>query len=149
MSLAGLALAVATQVWAGLSRSLTTTTMVVLCRELYIIIYLVKMASTLWHCRWRTRPTKDPVVRSIQLLRELTGVNQTNRVSYVFCLVVRPSLKGRKHGAFRPQKSLRHMRDREVGGSGIFISNTYSLHCHHQNDSAFRWAAVRAILMFH
>ena len=81
MSLAGLALAVATQVWAGLSRSLTTTTMVVLCRELYIIIYLVKMASTLWHCRWRTRPTKDPVVRSIQLLRELTGVNQTNRVS--------------------------------------------------------------------
>ena len=26
--------------------------------------------------------------------------------------------------------------DGEVGGSGSFISNTYSLHCHHQNDSA-------------
>ena len=23
-----------------------------------------------------------------------------------------------------------------------------SLHCHHQNDSALRWAAMRAILMF-
>ena len=30
-----------------------------------------------------------------------------------------------------------------------FISNTYSLHCYHQNDSALRWAAVSAILMFH
>ena len=27
-------------------------------------------------------------------------------------------------------------------GLGIFISNTYSLYCHHQNDSALRWAAV-------
>ena len=42
--------------------------------------------------------------------------------------------KGRKHGALRPQKLLRLIRDGEVGGSGIFISNTYSLHCHHQND---------------
>ena len=33
-------------------------------------------------------------------------------------------------------------------GVGNFISNTYSLHCHHQNDSALRWAAVLAILMF-
>ena len=24
-----------------------------------------------------------------------------------------------------------------------------SLHCHHQNDSCIRWAAMRAILMFH
>ena len=30
----------------------------------------------------------------------------------------------------------------KFGGSGIFISNTYSLHCHHQNDYALRWAAV-------
>ena len=36
-----------------------------------------------------------------------------------------------------------------AGGSGIFISNTYSLRCHHQNGSALRWAAVWAILMFH
>ena len=28
------------------------------------------------------------------------------------------------------------------GGSGNFVSNTYSLHCHHQNDSALRWAVV-------
>ena len=55
----------------------------------------------------------------------------------------------RKHGALHPQKPLRLIRDRAAGGSGIFISNTYSLHCHHQNDSALRWAAVRAILMFH
>ena len=34
-------------------------------------------------------------------------------------------------------------------GLGIFISNTYSLYCHHQNDSALRWAAVWAIFMFH
>ena len=34
------------------------------------------------------------------------------------------------------------IRGGEVGGSGIFISNTYSLHCHHQNDFAFRWAAA-------
>ena len=27
-------------------------------------------------------------------------------------------------------------------GAGIFISNTYSLHCHNQNASALRWAAV-------
>ena len=27
--------------------------------------------------------------------------------------------------------------------------NTYSLHCHHKNDSALRWAAVWDILMFH
>ena len=37
----------------------------------------------------------------------------------------------------------RLIRDGEVGGSGIFfISNTYSLHCHPQNDSALRWAVV-------
>ena len=40
------------------------------------------------------------------------------------------------------RKPLRLIRDGEVGGSGIYISNTYSLHCHHQNDSALRWAAV-------
>ena len=51
--------------------------------------------------------------------------------------------------ALRPQKPLRLIRDEEVGGSGIYLSNTYSLHCHHQNDSALRWAAVWAILMFH
>ena len=45
----------------------------------------------------------------------------------------------RKHGALRPQKPLRLIRDGEVGGSGIFISNTY---CHHQNDPALRRAAV-------
>ena len=41
---------------------------------------------------------------------------------------------GSKHGALRPQKSLGLIGDGEVGGSGIYISNTYSLHCHHQND---------------
>ena len=40
----------------------------------------------------------------------------------------------RKHGALRPQKPLRLIRDGEVRGSGIFISNIYLLHCHHQND---------------
>ena len=49
---------------------------------------------------------------------------------------------GRKRGALRPQKPLKLITDGEVGGSGIFISNTYSLRCHHQNDSALRWAAV-------
>ena len=34
-------------------------------------------------------------------------------------------------------------------GVGKFMSNIYPLHCHHQNDSALRWAVVSAILMFH
>ena len=45
--------------------------------------------------------------------------------------------KGGKHWALRPHKPLRLFRDGEAGrggGSGFFISNTYSLHCHHQND---------------
>ena len=60
-----------------------------------------------------------------------------------------PSKKERKHWALRPQKPLRLIRDGEVGGSEFFLSDTYSLHRHHQNDSALRWAAVWAILMFH
>ena len=50
-----------------------------------------------------------------------------------------------KHGALRPQIPLRLIRDGEVGGSGIFISNIYSLHCHHQTDSALRRTAVQDI----
>ena len=34
-----------------------------------------------------------------------------------------------REGALRPQ------RDGEVGGREFFMSNTYSLHCHHQDDS--------------
>ena len=56
--------------------------------------------------------------------------------------------RARKLWALRPQKPLRLIRDGEVGGSGNYISNTYSLHCHHQNDSALKWAVVWAILMF-
>ena len=48
----------------------------------------------------------------------------------------------RKHWASRPQTPLRLIRDGEVGKSGNFIFNTYSLHYHHQNDSALTWAAV-------
>ena len=60
-----------------------------------------------------------------------------------------PGRKEGKHRVLRPQKPLRLIRDGEVEGSGIFISNTCSLHCHCQNDFALRWAAVWAILMFH
>ena len=50
---------------------------------------------------------------------------------------------GRKYGVLRPQKPLRLIRDGgELGGSGVFKSDAHSLHCHHQNDSASRWAAV-------
>ena len=45
----------------------------------------------------------------------------------------------RKHWALCSQKPLRLIRDREVGWLGIFISNAYLLHCHHQNESALRW----------
>ena len=50
----------------------------------------------------------------------------------------------KNHGALRPQKLLRLIRDREGGGGGVgnLISNTHSQHCHHKNDSALRWAAV-------
>ena len=30
----------------------------------------------------------------------------------------------------------------KLGGREFFVSNTYLLHCHNQNDSALRWAAV-------
>ena len=55
-----------------------------------------------------------------------------NSIVYMF------AEEGRKHGALRPQKPLRFIWDGEVGGSGIFISNIHSLHCHHQNDSALK-----------
>ena len=35
---------------------------------------------------------------------------------------------------------------RGLGGGGIHI---LVLHCHHQNDSALRWAAMLSVLMFH
>ena len=34
--------------------------------------------------------------------------------------------EGRNHGAVRPHKPVRFIRDGEGGESGIFISNTYS-----------------------
>ena len=52
--------------------------------------------------------------------------------------------QGGKHGALRPQKPLRPIRDGEVRGREF-----YSHFCHHQNDSALRLAAVWAVLMFH
>ena len=35
------------------------------------------------------------------------------------------------------------------GGDGYLCPTMYSLHCHHQNDSVLRWAAVWDIWMFH
>ena len=37
---------------------------------------------------------------------------------------------------------LRLIRDGGKWGDGYLCPTTYSLHCHHQNDSAIRWAAV-------
>ena len=34
-----------------------------------------------------------------------------------------------------------------IGEEGEYVY--LSLHCHHQNDSSIRWAAMRAILMCH
>ena len=45
------------------------------------------------------------------------------------CNVVQDDLVPRKHGALRPQKPLRLIRDGEVGGGGVaefFVSSTYS-----------------------
>ena len=53
--------------------------------------------------------------------------------------------EGRKHGALRPKKPLRLIRDGEVGGSGFFcnfLSVTYLLLCHHQNDSELRLSLI-------
>ena len=42
------------------------------------------------------------------------------------------------------------IRDWEVGGSGfLYLTPTRYTYCHHQNDSALRWAVVWAILKFH
>ena len=48
----------------------------------------------------------------------------------------------RKHLALHPQKPLKLIRDGADAGVRDFTSNTYSLHCHHQNDSALKWAVV-------
>ena len=45
-------------------------------------------------------------------------------------------------GLYVQTQKKRLIRDGEVGGVENFISNTYSLHYHHQNDSALRWAVV-------
>ena len=57
----------------------------------------------------------------------------------------------RKYGALILQKPLRLVKDGEVGGWGgggcqeiLYLTpSTYSLHCHHQNDSALRWARIQ------
>ena len=43
---------------------------------------------------------------------------------------------GEKHGALRPQKPLRLIKDREVRGSGILYLTPQSRRCHHRNGSA-------------
>ena len=48
-----------------------------------------------------------------------------------------------------PERYWWGLRSQEVeggcGGGGMNIT----LHCHHQNDSALRWATMRTTLMFH
>ena len=44
---------------------------------------------------------------------------------------------------------LRLIREGGKWGDGYLYSTTFSLHCHHQNDFALRWAAVWDIVMFH
>ena len=61
----------------------------------------------------------------------------------ILILMIASYLKERKHWALHLQKPLWVIRNKEGGGGvGNFIFNTYSLHCHHQNDSALRWAVV-------
>ena len=49
-------------------------------------------------------------------------------------------------------ETMRLIRDGEKGEGGMEVGEReiiyLSLHCHHQNKSALRWAAMRAILMF-
>ena len=49
-------------------------------------------------------------------------------------------------------ETMRLIRDGEKGEGGMEVGEReiiyLSLHCHHQNNSALRWAAMRAILMF-
>ena len=55
----------------------------------------------------------------------------------------------RKHGAsLPPQKPVRLIRDGEAGGSGIFISNTYSFSRHHRNDFTLGRAVVELFECF-
>ena len=57
--------------------------------------------------------------------------------------------EGKETWGFTYTETIKAYQGRESWGVRNFIPNTYSLHIHHQNDSALRWAAVRAILMFH
>ena len=87
-------------------------------------------ASRLWQtvvdsiCPWRG---DRPIEVSTPLLKETLGFMSTETIKAYYTILGTGML----------------------GGQEFFISNTYSLHCHHQNDSALRWAVVRAILMFH
>ena len=49
---------------------------------------------------------------------------------------------GRKETwGFTSTESIKAYYGRGSWGSGIFISNSYLLHYHHQNDSALRWGS--------
>ena len=59
-----------------------------------------------------------------------------------FCLQHLCALKGKETLGFTATKTIQAYLGRGSRGVGNFISNTYSLRCHHQNDSALRWAVV-------
>ena len=58
-------------------------------------------------------------------------------------------VKGKKTLGFTSTETIKAYLGRGSWGVRNFISYTYSLHCHHQNDSALRLAAVWAILLLH
>ena len=61
------------------------------------------------------------------------------------------SSEKRETWGFTFTQTIKSYQERGTWGVGncFFVSNTYSLHCHHQNDSALKWAVVWAILMFY
>ena len=72
------------------------------------------------------------------------------KLSFLTCYLVARRKAWKETWGFTSTETIKAYQGRGSWGVGIFfLSNTYLLHCHHQNDSALRWAAVSAILMFH
>ena len=67
--------------------------------------------------------------------------NRLSPKTSLLCLFVRSELQGVKSGM---DGNMGRSGDGEVEGGGVgnFIATTYSLHGHHLNDFALRWAAV-------
>ena len=97
-------------------------------------------------------PCKQEGLAKARLSKWTKGFRCEGVVGEDICALLHEALKRRTVGRLRRKEGSTGLYVRtnhkgvlwtgRFGGSGNFVSNTYSLHCHHQNDSALRWAVV-------